>query len=343
MYLNLDMLIKNMIHVEYQKANNYPHDRELLLFDRNAFQSLGDEGLRKVNERYNVLCPQVFVMECLSPNRASEAQKRWILNRLRLIENPIVFSGAIHRSNIPEIPLDFHYFTLLTSEEIAGNCIANIPITMKRVEPDELISHYKPKVHHFKDNISSTTKACDAGEGTLTPKQINSAVQQILQEILERPVSTQEVKNVLKQDKQTYVRPELNYCAGRTLLEIESKTLDQHIEMFEKVLRLIGIYANTLRRENTCSKPLTIENYPHLAYPIYIYFLFNYMLYARQIKAEHLDRSYLSDFRYLHYLNFCDMFIADETSTPNIVESIPYDNIRETPVITVEELKNRLN
>ena len=119
-----------MIHVEYQKADNYPHDKELILFDRDAFQSLGDAGLRKVNEKYNILCPQVFVMECLSPNRASEEQRRWVLNRLRLIENPIVFSGAIHRSNIPGIPLDFHYFTLLTSEEIAGNCIANIPITM---------------------------------------------------------------------------------------------------------------------------------------------------------------------------------------------------------------------
>ena len=177
-----------MIHVDYKKKDNYPHDKELILFDRNAFQSLGDAGLHKVNKKYNILCPRVFVMECLSPNRASEAQKGWILNRLRLIENPIVFSGAIHRSNIPEIPLDFHYFTLLTSEEIAGSCIANIPITMKRIEPDELISHYKPEVPHFKDYISSTTQACNAGEGTLTPKQINSAVQQILQVVLERPV-----------------------------------------------------------------------------------------------------------------------------------------------------------
>ena len=29
-----------MIHVEYQKENNYPQNREILLFDRDAFQSL---------------------------------------------------------------------------------------------------------------------------------------------------------------------------------------------------------------------------------------------------------------------------------------------------------------
>ena len=119
--------------------------------------------------------------------------------------------------------------------------------------------------------------------------------------------------------------------------------MDQHIEMFEKVLGLAEKYANALRSEITGSKQLTVENYLHLAYPIYIYYLFNFTTYAKQIKAEHLDRSYLKDFRYLHYLNFCDMFIANEKSTPYIVNSIPFDDIRETPVITAGELKKRLN
>ena len=89
-----------MIHVEYEKKNNYPHDRELIMFDRNAFQSLGDEGLRKVNEKYNVLCPQVFVMECLAPNNTDkkpeeefERVKKALREKMGLIENPIVLEG----------------------------------------------------------------------------------------------------------------------------------------------------------------------------------------------------------------------------------------------------------
>lgn len=82
-----------MIHVEYKKKNNFPHDREIILFDRDAFQSLGDEGLRKVNKIYNVLCPRVFVIECLAPNRASSEEKEQLLRRLELIENPIVLIG----------------------------------------------------------------------------------------------------------------------------------------------------------------------------------------------------------------------------------------------------------
>ena len=338
-----------MIHINYEKEKNYPHDRELILFDRNAFQKIHRDVLLEVNKKYNILCPQIFVMECIAPNNTDkkpeeelEKDKKSLLEKLKLIENPIVLIGPINISYIIGTPLDVYSFTLLTSEQIAGNCIADIPITMKRIEPDELISHYKPKVDRFKHFISSITEACDAGKGTLTSKQINLAVQQIVQVILNRPVSTQEVKNVLKQDKQTYVRQTLSYCAEKTLREIESKTMGQHIEIFEKVLDLTGKNANALRSEIIGSERLTMENYPHLAYPIYIYYLFNFITYARQINAEHLDRSYWRDFRYLHYLNFCDMFTTNEKSTRHIVNSIPYDDIRETPVITTGELGKTL-
>ncbi len=112
--------------------------------------------------------------------------------------------------------------------------------------------------------------------------------------------------------------------------------------MFEKVLDLTGKNVNALRSEIIGSERLTMENYPHLAYPIYIYYLFNFITYTRQINAEHLDRSYWRDFRYLHYLNFCDMFITNEKSTRHIVNSIPYDDIREAPVITAGELRKTL-
>ena len=180
----------------------------------------------------------------------------------------------------------------------------------------------------------------------LTPNKMISCVQQILQpmfEMLDMTVSTQEIRSVLRQDEQTYVRQTLSSCAKRTLREIENKTIDQHIEMFEAVLSFAGRYANVLRSETIEIMQLTVENYPRMAYPIYIYYLFNFMIHARQINAEHLDNSYWRDFRYLHYLNFCDIFIANEKSTRHIVNSIPYDDIRETHVITAEELKGRLN
>ena len=342
-----------MIHVEYKKKDNYPHDRELILFDRSAFQKIHRDVLLEVNKRYNILCPQVFVMECIAPNNTDkkpeeelEKDKEALLGKLKLIENPIVLGGPIHISHIIGIPLDVYSPTLLTSEQIAGNCIADIPVTMKRIEPDKLISYYESRVSNFKSFVKSSTEGVDTAKGMLTPNKMISYVQQILQpmfEMLDMTVSTQEIRSVLRQDEQTYVRQTLSYCAKRTLREIENKTIEQHIEMFEAVLSLAGKYANVLRSETIENKQLTVENYPRMAYPIYIYYLFNFMIHARQINAEHLDRSYWRDFRYLHYLNFCDIFIANEKSTRHIVNSIPYDDIRETHVITAEELKGRLN
>lgn len=342
-----------MIHVEYKKKDNYPYGRELILFDRNAFQKIHRDILLEVNKKYNILCPQVFVMECIAPNNTDkkpeeefEKDKEALLEKLKLIENPIVLSGPIHISHIIGIPLDVYNPNFLTSEQIAGNCIADLPITMKRIEPDELISYYEPRVSAFKSLMKGITERVKTAEGTLTLNKMSLYVQQVLQpmlEMLDMTVSTQEIKSVLRENEHTYVRQTLSYCAEETLRKIESETMEQQIEMFEAVLSLAGKYANVLRSEIIGSKRLTMENYPHLSYPIYIYYLFNFVTYARQINAEHLDRSYWRDFRYLHYLNFCDMFIANEKSTRHIVNSIPYDDVRETPVIIAEELERRLN
>ena len=115
-----------MIHVEYKKQDNFPHDREIILFDRDAFQSLGDQGLLKVNEKYNILCPQVFVMECIAPentdkksNEKLEKDKRSLRRRLGLIENPIVFTGDTNISPIIDVPRGVEYSGILSSEQ---NC-----------------------------------------------------------------------------------------------------------------------------------------------------------------------------------------------------------------------------
>ncbi len=334
-----------MIHVEYKKKDNFPHDREIILFDRDAFQSLGDQGLLKVNEIYNILCPQVFVIECLAPNRASSAEKEQLLRRLKLIENPLVFTGETNVSPIIDIPRRVEYFSILSSEQIARNCIASKPVTMERVASEKLILHYEPRIGDFKRYIKAITERCDAVKGMLTPNKISSDVQKIVQpmlEMLDKTVSQQEVKNVLRQNKRTYVTQTLNYAAEKTLQEIENETMDENIAMLEKILYLTDISTNKLRRKLTSRKRLTVENYPHLAYPIYIYYLFKFIIYARQINAEHLDNSYWCDFRYLYYLNFCDIFVANEKSTPHIVGSIPYGNIKETRLMTSDELKSEL-
>ena len=243
---------------------------------------------------YNVLCPPVFVIECLAPNRASSAAKEQLLRRLELIENAIVLIGNTNVSPIIDIPRGVEYSGILSSEQIARNCIVSEPITMERVASEKLISHYEPRrIGAFKRYIKAITERCDAAKGMLTPNKISSDVQKIVQpmlEMLDRTVSKQEVKNVLRQNKRSYVTQTLGYAAEKTLQEIENETMDENIAMLEKILHLTDISTNSLRRELTGRKRLTVENYPHLAYPIYIYYLFKFITYARQINAEPLGQ-----------------------------------------------------
>ena len=326
-----------MIHVEYEKKNNYPHDRELIMFDRNAFQSLGDEGLRKVNEKYNVLCPQVFVMECIAPNRASEEQKRRLFRRLQLIENPIVLTGNTNTSETIEIPLDLCYPTLLTSEQIAKNCITKTAIAMEGVTPEKLISHYVPKIDVFKKHVRLQTQLCERGKGYLAANQIISRAQDY------NPTwSREEIKEGMKRNEDTHVKENLSYLVMMILKATEEEPISDNINRLARLLSLIDKEIRMLQSQIQNGKTLTVENYPDLAYPLYIFCLFRYITNGRQFNTQHLDQSYVRDFRYLHYLNFCDIFITNEKSTPHIVDSIPYDDIRKTRVMTSDELKREL-
>lgn len=331
-----------MIHVEYRKQDNFPHDRKIILFDRDAFQSLGDEGLCKVNKKYNILCPRVFVIEGLTPNRATEAEKKWLLNRLKLIENPLVFTGDTNISPIIDIPRGAEYSGILTSEQIARNCIVSKPITMKRVAPEKFISHYRSRIKGFKVEIKALNDACRIFEKTLTPGQIDSDVKKHFQEVHNRTLSKKEIRDIRRANEGTLLTQKLDCAARKALEDIEVKPLHQIIDEFKTFFFLKNRDPEKLRNLTRGGKGLTVENYPNLSYPIYLYYFIYFITGARQYNTEHLDQSYARDIRYLHHLNFCDLFITNEKSVPHIVDSIPYRNIKETRIMTSDELKNKL-
>ena len=103
-------------------------------------------------------------------------------------------------------------------------------------------------------------------------------------------------------------------AAEDALRAIREDLKEDIVEGFRVEFNLSDTDIEKLIRLFRSGRKLIIENYPHLSYPIYIYYLKRYMLFARQQDAQHLDKSYVPDFEYLHYLNFCDIFVANETS-----------------------------
>lgn len=99
-------------------------------------------------------------MECIAPDNtdkkdaeAFEKNKKSLREKLELIENPIVLAGETYKSPMIDVPNRVHYLSILMSEEIAANCITSTPITMERVAPEKLISHYEPRIDGFKEYI----------------------------------------------------------------------------------------------------------------------------------------------------------------------------------------------
>ena len=337
---------EKVIHVNYKKEDNYSHNRKTILFDRSAFQKIQRNVLLEVNKKYNILCPQIFVMECLAPNNTDkkeveelEKDKRSLLEKLQLIENPIVLKGKADISYRIIADYNFEYHIILTSDQIAKNCIRSTPITMERVEPAELISSYDLLKNRLKTDIKTLNDACMAFEKSLTPGQIDSNVRRYFQEVHNITLSREGVREARRANEGSLLTQALDCAAIKALEEIAFKTVDDIISDFIVLFALTNQEPEELKDILQYGKALTVENYPILAYPIYLYYLIFYITGARQYNTEYLDQSYVRDFRYLHYLNFCDVFVTNEKSTPYIVGSLPFDNIRKTPVITVEELK----
>ena len=190
--------------------------------------------------------------------------------------------------------------------------------------------------------MEAYTEACEMYRGHLTAKPLISRAQRFFQEKIGASPSEEEIRSGIKKYKHIFRAQAPNDVAKLALQTLENLSISWHIEKLKGLLVHTDKDTRTLLNQVQDGERLTPKNYPDLAYPIYIYYLMLYMIYARQHNTQHVDQSYVRDFRYLHYLNFCDLFITNEKSTPYIVDSIPYSNIKETHIMTSNDLKSEL-
>ena len=338
-----------MIRVEIKSEANYPRDKGLILFDRNAFQGLSKDVIHEINKKYNILCPRIFVIECISPENTDrkpenqfERDKRLLLEKVELIENPIVLTGSTNVTDRIYIPPNTEYADILDSWRIARNCIINSPVIMKRIPSQTLVSNCRAKVAMWKREMREATKTIDWGRGSLSPNRYRSHIQRRDEHLHGVTRSMSEIRTELRSDPSTHITQELSNAAGHALREIKEESKQEIIEKFKVHFGLNDEDTALLHDQIRDNRELTMENYPDLSYPIYVHYLIHYMLCGRQQNADHLDSSFYSDFQYLRYLNFCEKFIADETSTPYIVKAIPYSSIRNMCIMTSEKLKESL-
>ena len=73
---------------------NAPENKKIILIDRSYFQELGMKDLASINKQYAVLCPDVFIVECVAPRNASDIEKKALLQKLSEIEDFTIFAGS---------------------------------------------------------------------------------------------------------------------------------------------------------------------------------------------------------------------------------------------------------
>ena len=337
-----------MIQVECEVDKSVPPDKELILFDRNAFQSIPKDVLTEISKRYNIFCPIHFVIECLSPNNGDnkalvlfEKEKKSLREKLESIENPIIFTGSTNVIYKYGIYANTEYTDILASWQIARNCIINYPVTMKRISSDDLVLKCKTKIWDIKNEFRELTESILPSKGRLSPNRYRLQVQK-QDQLRNISRSLLEIKRELRKNPSTDITQELTNVATHALRDIEAESKSEIVEGFKTHFGLIDENMSSLRYQIKNYKTLTSDNYPRLSYPIYIYFLIRYMLYGIMQGAKHIDDSFFPDFQYFHYLNFCDRFIADETSTRHIVKAIPFSEISNIRIMTSKELIKEL-
>ena len=96
------------------------------------------------------------------------------------------------------------------------------------------------------------------------------------------------------------------------LKAIEEEPISDNINRLSRLLFLIDKEIEVLWSQIQEGKALTVENYPNLAYPLYIFCLFVILsMVDNSIRIIWISLMSVI-FRYLHYLNFCDIFVTNE-------------------------------
>ncbi len=108
------------------------NDPILILLDRSSFESLSAIEIKAVDQKYSVVCPWIFLAECLNPKKSDRFRLRQKIEQLKHVMSP----GKLLHAKQQIKPL-----SLL---EIVKNSLMEkeLPFSFIEVETQKIINHY---------------------------------------------------------------------------------------------------------------------------------------------------------------------------------------------------------
>lgn len=104
-----------------------------ILLDRSSFESLSTIEIEAVDQKYSVVCPWIFLAECLNPKKSDKFRLRQKIEKLKYVMTPGKLSHAKQQ------------ITPLSLLEIVKNSLMEkeLPFSFIEVEIQEIINYYK--------------------------------------------------------------------------------------------------------------------------------------------------------------------------------------------------------
>ena len=104
----------------------------LILLDRSSFESLSAIEIEKVDQKYSVVCPWIFLAECLNPKKSDKLKIRKKIERLKYVMSP----GELLHFKQQIRPLSL--LTIIKKSLMEKE----LPFSFIEVETHKLINHY---------------------------------------------------------------------------------------------------------------------------------------------------------------------------------------------------------
>lgn len=296
--------------------------KQIILLDRSAFEKLSYSDIEKFNERFHIVCPDVFLSECFNPSK--DARKEAIAKKLSRFDGLYIFVEEnsellTHRGILDRIGAGHLKF-----ENVNHRCL-------RFMHPAEVLKALSLKwLRNLMDLHNQDLNQRRYGiyvDGLSEGLSLNEYIDLLAAN--DDSIDKKEIKNEFKKigmlgtsQEPDDIAKTVDYLVFCTSLEDEEEELT-HEEI--KLIIKNGIPYNSYSNSDK--------------YILFHQWMICYLLSGEAVGMKGLDKSYFNDLMYCNYVPFSYRFVTAEKTFPLVLKPISerFDFFR---FVTFEEFRD---
>ena len=297
--------------------------KQIILLDRSAFEKLSYSDVEKFNERFHIVCPDVFLSECFNPS--NDARKEAIAKKLSRFDGLYIFVEENSNELLTHQGiLDRISSRHLKFENVNHRCLrfmrpAEVLETLSLKWLRNLMNWHNKDLNQRGYNIYVD----DSSEGLSLNEYIN------LLAANDDSIDKKEIKSEWKKIGLLGTSQEPDDIAKTVdyLISCEFFKEDEEELAYEQIKLIIenGISYNSFSYSEK--------------YIVFHQWMIYYLLLGEAARMKGLDKSYFNDLMYCNYVPFSYRFVTAEKTFPLVLEPIS-DRFDFFRFVTFEEFRD---